>query len=122
MTALVDAPAELADALTDAGLRVAGIAGLDPPAAVIVAEGVPDLRSIGRGQVRAQWRVVLVAGAWDSDAAAGQLNAMRATALGVLAGLDGWQLDLVSADAVVALAGSDLLGCDVLTSRMCDLS
>lgn len=119
MTALGDAPGELADALEAGGIATSlGAAGLEPPGAVIYANGIPDLRGIGRTGIRASWRATLLASSWDSAGAAAELNALRATTLGILVGLDGWQIDEVGPDAIVPIAGADLLGCDVIASRL----
>lgn len=121
MTSLQDARAELTTALVAAGVPVATHPGAKaPPCALIYGDGM-DLGHVTRGQVRARFRITLLAGAWAQDVATSLLDPMKLAALSAARGLAGWQLDESRRDAVASIAGGNYLAADVVASCMVDI-
>jgi hypothetical protein len=113
--------AELAAALTAAGVRVAAELGAtEPPCAVLFSDG-SELAGLGRGQVPWRWRVTLLAGRIDAAAVQSELATVRGTVLSALRSLAGWRLVSVSRDGIREVGGGQLLACDVITERMIEL-
>jgi len=93
-----------------------------PPCAVIFGEGAGDLDHIARGQYTARFRITLLSGAWDVESSGRILTGLVAQAIGVVVALAGWRLDEVRRDNVITIGGGNMLGADVIASRMVDIS
>jgi hypothetical protein len=120
MSTLPEARDDLEAALTTAGIRVTrDPAGLPAaaPAAILFGDGV-DTGHIGRGQVVAGFRILLVAGAWDGASMADILAGLVSTALTCLRAMDGWPVGEVGPDSAVTVGSNRLLGCDIRTATM----
>jgi hypothetical protein len=120
MSTLQEARDDLEAALTTAGIRVTrDPAGLPAaaPAAILFGDGV-DTGHIGRGQVIAGFRIMLVAGAWDGSSMADILAGLVSTCLTALRAMDGWPVGEVGPDSAVTVGSNRLLGCDVRTATM----
>ena len=120
MSTLPEARDALQTALEAAGIRVTR----DPqglpaaaPAAMLYGDGV-DTSHIGRGQVIAGFRILLVAGAWDGASTADVLAGLVSTCLTVLRAMDGWPVGVVGPDSAVRIGSNALLGADVQTSTV----
>lgn len=121
MTTILGARDELAAALTSGGVPIADApGGMSTEYGVIFGDGI-DLTHVGRGQVQPTFRVTLIAGGWETQQAGRALTGMVQSTLAVLKALDGWQLGEVRRDNVIAIAGGQMLGCDVTASRMVDI-
>jgi hypothetical protein len=123
MSTLPEARGVLEAALTTAGIRVTrdplGLPGV-APAALLFGDGI-DTGHIGRGQVVASFRIMLVSGAWDGASASDILAGLVSTALTALRAMDGWPVGEVGADAVVAVGSNRLLACDLRTATVIDV-
>lgn len=114
---------ELAAALAADSVKVAATIGrATPPCVLIYGDGIEDLRGIGRGQVPAGLRMVLVAGKADQEATADQLDALTITVLGVLRKLVGWRLGVIRADTIRTFTTGDYLTRDVTAAVMVDIT
>ena len=124
MSDLAGRRAELVTAMTTAGLRVtkdpAGLAG-SAPAAIVYGDGVSGMEHVGRGQVVAGFRILLVSGAWDGASASDVLAGLVSTLLNALRTLVGWSVGEVGPDSAVTIGTNRLLGADVRTSVMIDV-
>lgn len=123
MSTLPEARDVLEATLTTAGIRVTrDPAGLPAaaPAAILFGDGV-DTGHIGRGQVVAGFRILLVAGAWDGASMADVLAGLVSTVLSALRVLDGWPVGEVGPDAAVTVGSNRLLGCDIRTATVVDV-
>ncbi len=119
---MAQARTELKTALVAAAVPIGRVPGAaNPPYGVIFGDGM-DLEHIGRGQVQATFRVVLIAGKFDLAAATTALDALKLKALTAIRGLAGWRLGEVRRDTVVRIAGGDYLAADVTASRFVDIT
>lgn len=108
-------------ALIAAGVRGETAPTADAPYALVLRDGVTPARVVA-GQVDAAFTVRLVAGAWDSGAAADQLDADLQATLQAIRELDGWVLGDVGPDAGRDYQGSTYLTADVACSRRVDIA
>lgn len=123
MTTWAERRVELAEALTDAEVAVAPTSGrIGTPCVLIYGDGIDDLRGVGRGQLPAGLRMVLVAGRADQEATADQLDALTVTVLGVLRALEGWRLGTVRPDTIRKLGANEYLTRDVTAAVMVDIT
>ena len=93
-----------------------------PPCAVVFGDGLGDLEHIVRGQTAARFRVTVIAGGWDQASTGRILTGLVQQTITVVRSLPGWRLDEVRRDNVIAIAGGQMLGADVIASRMVDIS
>lgn len=123
MTSILQARDELDTALVAGSIPVADAPGqAAPPCAIIFGEGVADLEHVVRGQVTARFRVTLVSGGWELADAGRTLTGLIQQAVTVIRSMNGWRLDEVRRDNVIAIAGGQMLGADVIASRMVDIA
>lgn len=121
MTDVSEARGELVEALNDAGVRGVKAPLAEPPYAFVTRDGIAPARIVA-GQVDATFTVRLVAGAFDSEAAADQLDADLQTTLQVIRELDGWTVGPVGPDQGRDYQGATYLTADVATSRRVDIT
>ena len=121
MTTLVEARAEIIDALSDAGARATSTPGGMAPPYVLVQFDGGDPAQVMRGAVQADYRLSLVGGLWDAAAAAGQLDTLCQTVLTTLRELPGWIVGTMSRDGGRDWKGATYLVRDVSASRAIDL-
>jgi hypothetical protein len=118
MTTMAEARAELTAALEAEDIAVSRTpGGKVPPCALIYGDGF-DFAHLLRGEVRARFRITLLAGAWAQDVATELLDPMKLGAVTAVRGLAEWQLDEGRRDAVASIAGGQYLAADVVASRM----
>ena len=115
------AHAELDALLTSAGVRVADPGAGDPPYATAFSAG-PDLEHLNRGAIEWRWRIVVVAGSWDTRAAADALDDTLVAVIGALHADFDFMLREVTGATVVNLAGGRYLAADVITGRQVTLT
>ena len=122
MTSILDARDALDAALVAGGIAIADApGGMGAPYGVIFGEGVGGGPGVMPGQVRASFRVTLIAGGWDTAIAGRQLTTMVQLAVTTLRALSDWQFVEVRRDNVLAISGGQMLGCDVIASRLVDI-
>ncbi len=122
MTSVLAARDELAAALETGTVQVAGAPGSGaPPVAFIFGDGVSEWH-LSRNQFVQRFRVTLVAGGWDVESSGRILTGLVQQAVLVILGLSGWRLEEVRRDNVISIAGGQMLGADVIASRMVDIS
>lgn len=122
MTTLAEARAELVAALATAGLSAYADAGeYDPPFVYVRGDGIPDPSHVVRGTVESQWVATCVAGGWDQQGTAADLDATKLGVLTALRSLAGWRLGPVSRDGIRRVGGADLLTADVSAFRHVDI-
>lgn len=108
MTTLAERRTELAAALVAVGIRVDDVAGAAAvPYAVIYGGGITAAESPG-GQLRATFRIMLVAGRADAAATVAELGELAMRTLTALWSLKRWQVGPVGADTVRRLPGEYL--------------
>lgn len=121
MTTILQARDEFTAAMVTASIPMADAPGsIAPPYGIIFGEGI-DLAHAGRGQSAASFRLVLIAGGWDTNVAMRTLTGMVQSALAGLRALDGWHLQEVRRDNIISIAGGQMLGADVIAARMVDI-
>lgn len=121
MTTVSEARTELVLALTMAGVRGVKAPLAEPPYAFVTRTGLAPTRIVA-GQGDMEFTVRLVAGAFDSEAAADQLDKDLQTTLETIRGLDGWVVGEVGPDAGRDYQGGTYLTADVATSRRVDFT
>ena len=122
MTSLLDARDALDAAFVAGGIAIADApGGTAAPYGVIFGEGVGGGPGVMPGQVRASFRVTLIAGGWDKAVAGRQLTTMVQTAMTTVRALSDWQFVEVRRDNIIVTAGGSMLGCDVIASRLVDI-
>lgn len=122
MTTILQARDELAAALVAGSVAIADSpGGKAPPYGVIFGEGLAGDANVMRGQARASFRVTLISGGWETAVAGRTLTGMVQSTIGVIKALDGWQLVDVRRDNVIAISAGQMLGCDVIASRLVDI-
>ena len=124
MTSILAARDELDAALVAGSIPVADAPGqAAPPCAIIFGEGLADLEHVVRGQVTARFRITLVAGGWDLAEVGRVLTGLVQQTVTIIRATAGWRLDSVGRDGrVIGIAGGDMLGTEVIASRMIDIS
>lgn len=123
MATLAEARTAVAAALVAAGLDVLDGSG-DPPYARVFS-GTVDPATIVMGRMEAQQRTVLLGGAWDSAAAADQLDTITQTALVAVRALAGYRVVSIGT-ATVLNAGTpqnprNMIGRELITSTLITL-
>lgn len=122
MTTLASARADLATALSTAGLVVSPALGrVAPPCAVIFGAGIDPAR-IQTGQVEAGLRVMLEAGRADQEVSAVELGTMVVAAIVAIRSLAGWRLGTIGVDTIRLIGGAEILTADVTAHRNVTLS
>lgn len=121
MTTVGGARAELVVALVAAGVQGVTAPLAEPPYAYVTREGIEPSRIVA-GQVDVGFTIRLVAGAFDSAAAADQLDADLQTTLRVLRELAGWSVGSTGPDVGRDYQGATYLTADVATSRRVDIA
>lgn len=121
MTTWAQARAEVVGALAAAGVRAGAMPGGEPPYVLVVSEGTPDGARVMAGQVQADWTLRCVGGAWDDDAAAASLDALRQTVMETVRDLDGWTLGSAGPDGMRDWQGGQYLTADIAAARLVDI-
>lgn len=123
MTTLAEARADLAGALVNGAVDVAPTPGrVASPCVLVFGNGIADLRGVGRGQLPAGFRLVLVAGRADQEATAAMLDALTLVVLGILRELEGWRLGEIRPDTIRTFGAGDYLTRDLTTAVMVDIT
>ena len=121
MTTFATARGELVTAFASVGTGATSAVGrLNPPCVYIAGDGA-DTTHVLRGAVESTWRAVLVAGAPDNAASAGQLDTLKQAAIVALRNLVGWQVTSLGRDGVRTFGGNDYLSAELRGVRMIDL-
>jgi hypothetical protein len=114
--------ADLTTAMAAGSVKVSPAPGsIAPPVVLIFGDGIPDLRGIGRGQVPARFRLILLAGKPDAAASAKALDALLLAVLSVLRALAGWTIVEVRGVRTRSDAGSLYLSSDVIVESMIEI-
>ena len=121
MTTWAQARAEAIGALASAGVRAGAMPGGDPPYVLVVSEGTPDGARVLAGQTQTDWTMRCVGGAWDDDAAAASLDALKQTVMETFRALAGWQVGSAGPDGLRSWQGGDYLTADVAAARLIDI-
>ena len=121
MTTILEARDALDTALTSGGVPIADAPGaMAVPYGVIFGEGISDIHA-ARRQARAEFRVTLIAGGWETAVAGRTLTGLVQTTLDTLLELDGWQLGEIRPDVVISITAGQMLAANVTASRMVDI-
>jgi hypothetical protein len=124
---LADSRAELAAILAPLATVVVQGAGRWTTPAVMLSGGAPwveplpgptHARAMGPGTYRVRWGVLLIAGAFDTTASQGQLEALAAGALAAVAGARDWERPYVSAPRQLEVQGANYLTATLLAARV----
>lgn len=122
MTTLAEARAELIDALVSNGARASASPGGDPPYAYVTGDGTGDPARVVTGQLEAAFRVVLIGGAVDEDAAAVDLDTLKQVFLQTVRELDGWRFaGPIGRDGAREWGGILYLQADGFANRLVDI-
>lgn len=123
MSSLVERRGELVEALVAGDVDVAPTPGrAASPCVLVYGNGIDDLRGVGRGQLPAGFRLVLVAGRADQEASADLLDALTLVVLGILRELAGWRLGQIRPDTIRPIGAGDYLTRDVTCAVMVDIT
>lgn len=117
MTTLVEARAELIAALHTAGAAADAAPMTEPPYIYVTREGA-DTTRLAAGLVAADYRLVCVGGAFDTAAAARELDTLVQLALVTVRALDGWRVGEVGRDQSRDWQGGTYLTADVGAARI----
>lgn len=115
-SAIAASLAELEDALADGGIRVAPRPGQIAAPCAIVAGPLgtwAGLAQLGAGRIALTWRILLIAGLADNDAARDQLVTIAGMTIDVLRALPGYQLADLGRFGRIELGGGIYLAADV---------
>ena len=117
MTTVAQARGELITALRSAGVSASGAPMTEPPYVYVTREG-GDTSRVMSGQVQVDYRCVCVGGAWDTEAAAAELDNLVQTVLQTVRGLDGWHVGELGRDGGRDWQGGTYLTADVGAARI----
>ena len=120
MTTLADARAELIAGMASVGGGATSTPGLMAPPYVLVAGDGVAMDHVTIGKFKSTWRIVLIAGGWDTDGTAVELDTMKQAAIAALRGLAGWQMQPLGRDGIRTFAGAELLTAELRGVRMID--
>lgn len=121
MTTLLEARDALMTALATAGLNPTDDpSGRAVPCTIVVGDGA-DTSAIGRRQLPAGFRVVLLAGAWDGSGTSRTLASSVSAFLTMAATLVGWGVGPMGPDRTYQTAGGLLLGAECTLSHQVDV-
>jgi hypothetical protein len=95
--------------------------GGEPPYVLVVSEGTEDGARVLAGQARTLWTFRCVGGAWDHDASAAELDALKQTVMETFRDLAGWQVGSVGPDGLRDWQGGSYLTADVAAARLIDI-
>ena len=112
MATLAERRAELVAAVPS-GTTVLG--KRQPPYVAVIGEGV-DSEHVIRGEVEASFRLAMIAGGWDEEAAVKQLDTMKHAVLTAVRGLTGYRIGALGRDGRRSIAGADYLAADLVVS------
>jgi hypothetical protein len=116
-TTLATARGEAITALQGAGVAASGAPMAEPPYVYVAGDGGETGR-IMAGQVAAVFRFICVGGAWDEEAAAVELDALKQVVLETLRELDGWRIDSLGRDGARDWQGGTYLTADIGAARL----
>ena len=120
MTTLGSARAEVIAALQAADVRAVAAPGGEVPYVYVAGDGGNVTRLLA-GLVQTDWRLILVGGAWDEEAAATELDTLKQSVLETLRALDGWAVGELGRDGARDWAGGLYLTADISASRLVDV-
>ena len=116
MATLAERRAEVVAAFVAQSVDAATVLGKRPPPYVaVIGEGIDTAHMI-RGEALATFRLALIAGAWDDEAAIGQLDTLKHEALAVARALVGYSVGAMGRDVIRRIGASDQLAADLFVS------
>lgn len=120
MTTFAGARAELIAAMAGVGHGATSAVGrINPPCIYVAGDGAA-IDHVTIGKHASTWRLVLVAGKFDADASAGELDTLKQGAIAALRALDGWRLEPLGRDGIRTFGGAELLTAELRGVRMID--
>lgn len=121
MTTFATARAELATALASVGNGATSAVGKKAVPYVLLAGGGAEPSQVVRGAVDASFRIILVAGKWEADTSADELDTMKQAAMTALRTLNGWRVESLGSDGIRTLNVTDQLTAELRCVRLVDI-
>jgi len=83
-----------------------------PPYVAVIGDGIA-FDQVVRGEVEASFRLAMIAGGWDEEAAVKQLDTMKHSVMTAVRALAGYTIGPLGRDGRRSIAGADYLAADL---------